>query len=639
MCGIAGIFDLKARESNINHKILKQMSDVIIHRGPDAEGQWIAGSHNCGLAFRRLSIIDLSNAGNQPMRSECGNYSIVFNGEIYNHETIRKELIKKGYSYHSKTDTETILNGYKEYGENLLTQMVGMWGFAIWNEQKKELFAARDRIGIKPFYYYYENGLFIFGSEIKSILAHPAVNKEVNFDEIPMYLNFSMTGNRNSLFKNIHKLPAGHSLKLDSNGTLTIKRYWSPFDNYNHQFKMSDSEISAEILRLLRQSVKDRMMSDVPFGVFLSGGIDSSVNVALMSELMNRPVDTFTVGFKELEKYNELEYARLISNKFKTNHHEILIDHNDALPVLADLAWHEDEPNSDPVCIPLHFLSKLTRDSGTTVIQVGEGSDEQFIGYNWLLRDFKFHNNYWKRFKSLPQFVKLGIYKAVKPIFIAEKQYLALDFIRRATYNEEFYWSGTSFFPPCQMEIMMKDQYKNNILKPAFYAHELHQQALEQNPSADYIQRMVYTEITNRIAEILLMRVDKIGMASSIEARVPFLDHRLVEFTMNIPTVQKIPDQKSTKILLKKAVEGIIPNEIIYRKKQGFAAPVKEWLRSEWYDFAYDEIMTSELSKEIFNLNHVKSILETHKSSKRNFSIPIFTLLMLSLWYKRFFKH
>lgn len=639
MCGIAGTFDLKAKTSNVNDKILQKMSDVIIHRGPDAEGQWISRENHCGLAFRRLSIIDLSNAGNQPMHSDCGNYSIVFNGEIYNHLEIRNDLINKGYSYHSKTDTETILNGYKEFGEDILPKMIGMWGFAIWNEQKKELFAARDRIGIKPFYYYYENGVFVFGSEIKSILEHPAVKKEVNFDEIPMYLSFSMTGNKNSLFKNIHKLPAGHSLKLSSDGKLTIKRFWSPFEKASNDLKMSDKDIQNEIIRLLRQAVKDRMMSDVPFGVFLSGGVDSSLNVALMAELMDRPVDTFTVGFKELEKYNELEYARLIADRYKTNHHEILIDHNDALPILGDLAWHEDEPNSDPVCIPLYFLSKLTRESGTTVVQVGEGSDEQFIGYSWMLRDLNFHNSYWSYFKKLPQFVKLGIYKTVKPLFMAQKQFLALDYIRRATYNEEYYWSGSSIFPPCHMEILMQDKYKNNILKPAFFAHELHRQALALKEDADYLQRMTYTELTNRLAELLLMRVDKIGMANSIEARVPFLDHRLVEFTMSIPTIQKVPDKTSTKILLKKAVEGILPNDIIYRKKQGFAAPVKEWLKNEWYGYAYDEIMNSELSKEIFNLSRIKSILETHKNTNRNFSNQIFTLLMLSLWYKKFFKN
>ncbi|MGA2298578.1 MAG: asparagine synthase (glutamine-hydrolyzing), partial [FCB group bacterium] len=386
MCGIAGIVDLNSLPQ-INFPILKSMSDVIIHRGPDAEGQWISDDYRCGLAFRRLSIIDLSSAGNQPMATADGHFTIVFNGEVYNHISIRNELESRGYKYHSKTDTETILNGYKEFGADILQQLLGMWGLAIWDDEKKELFAARDRIGIKPFYYTYQNGRFIFGSEIKSILQHPSFSPELNLEELPNYLNYGMSG-RESLFKNIKKLPPGHYLQLRKNGDLKIERYWSPLKEDMPYTELSESEIHSEVLKMLKQSIKDRMMSDVPFGVFLSGGIDSSLNVALMAELMNRPVDTFTVGFKELEKYNELEYARKIANIYKTNHHEILIDHDDVFPILENMIWHEDEPNADPVCMPLYFLSKLTRDSGTIVIQVGEGSDEQFCGYKWMLREY-----------------------------------------------------------------------------------------------------------------------------------------------------------------------------------------------------------------------------------------------------------
>ncbi|MFC2130173.1 asparagine synthase (glutamine-hydrolyzing) [Bacteroidota bacterium] len=639
MCGIAGIVEVSANEPQINESILKSMSDVIIHRGPDSEGQWISGDRRCGFAFRRLSIIDLSDAGNQPMSTSDGRFTIVFNGEIYNHKDIRKELEAKGYKYRSGTDTETILYGFKEWGKDIVRKMTGMWGISIWDDEKKELFCARDRIGIKPLYYTFQNGRFVFGSEIKSILQHPSISPELNFNELPNYLNFGMSGNRESLFKRIKKLTAGHSLTLKKDGTIEAERYWSSLKQNQDYTKLDEKDIQEEVLRILRQSIKDRMMSDVPFGVFLSGGIDSSLNVALMAELMDRPIDTYSVGFKELEKYNELDYARKIAKLYKTNHREILIDHNDAFPILEDLTWHEDEPNADPVCMPLYFLSKLTRDSGTTVIQVGEGSDEQFCGYTWMLRDYNFYNSYWKYYTSLPSFLRKGIYGVVKPALASKNQMLILEYLRRGTYNNQLYWSGVSMIPPIQQESLLNQNYSDLANIPEQYADMLHKEALALNNNADYLQRIAYVELQQRLAELLLMRVDKIGMAHSIEARVPFLDHRLVEFTMSLPPEIKVPDRKSTKIVLKKAVESILPHEIIYRKKQGFWAPVNEWLRNEWYDYAYSTVNESFFVKEkIFNKDYIDKVFKLHKSGKQNQGLQIFSLMTLSLWHKRFFE-
>ena len=352
MCGIAGIIDFNSNKRT-DFTLLKRMSDIITHRGPDSDGQWLSDDRTCGLSFRRLAIIDLSASGNQPMHSPDGRYHIVFNGEIYNHSDIRSELESDGKKYHSKTDTETILYGYEKYGTGILDRMVGMWAIAIWDDHEKELFLARDRIGIKPLYYYFKDGLLIFGSEIKSILCHPDVCSEPEISELPNYLNYAISSDNQTMFKNIRKLPAGSFIKIKQGGDISVNTFWSPLKNFKGYTKLSKDEIESETINLLRTAIKDRMMSDVPFGVFLSGGIDSSLNVALMSELMNRPVDTFTVGFKELSKYNELEYADKIAKLFKTNHHEILIDDDDALPLLETLAWHEDEPNGDPVCIPL----------------------------------------------------------------------------------------------------------------------------------------------------------------------------------------------------------------------------------------------------------------------------------------------
>ncbi|OGU17398.1 MAG: asparagine synthase (glutamine-hydrolyzing) [Ignavibacteria bacterium GWB2_35_12] len=636
MCGIAGIFEYNVSDSRINEKILKSMSDVITHRGPDSEGQWVSDDRKCGFSFRRLAIIDLSEAANQPMHTPDGKYSIVYNGEVYNHLSIRENLEKSGYKYKSRSDTETILYGYREYGKNILGKLLGMWGMAIWDSEKKELFIARDRIGIKPLYYTISNGRFIFASEIKSILQHPSIKSELNLEELPNYLNYGMTGSE-SLFKNIKKLPPAHCLTVNSNGEIRIERYWSPFNSDLISSDMSFDEIQSEVLRLLKQSIKDRMMSDVPFGVFLSGGIDSSLNVALMAELMNRPVDTFTVGFKELEKYNELDYARKIANIYKTNHHEILIDSNDVFPILEDLVWHEDEPNADPVCMPLYFLSKLTRDSGTIVIQVGEGSDEQFIGYKWMLRDYIFHKTYWKYFTHLPSFIRKSIYYATKPIFKGLNQYLALEYLRRGTFNEELYWSGVPIYTPSHQNSLLNKDYHSLIGNPWNYASKHYEQADILNSNSSYLQKMTFLELQHRLPELLLMRVDKIGMAHSIEARVPFLDHRIVEFVLSIQDNLKVPDKKSSKYILKKAVESILPYEIINRQKQGFWAPVNEWLRNEWKSYAYSEIFDSPLMKTgIFNKEYINKIFRLHESGRQNLGLELYSLLMLNLWYKKF---
>ncbi len=638
MCGIAGIVNTGRSEPRINEKILKDMSDVIIHRGPDSEGQWMSPDKRCGLSFRRLSIIDLSSAGNQPMSTPDGRYTIVFNGEIYNHMEIREGLIKRGYKYRSATDTETILYGYAEYGPDIVNKMTGMWGFAIWDNEKKELFCSRDRIGIKPFYFTRQNGSFVFGSEIKSILQHPDVKAEFNEIELPNYLNFGMTSNRESLFAEIKKLPAAHFLLVKSDGTIDRIRYWSPFRENPEYTGLSSVEIQAEVIRIIREGIKDRMMSDVPFGAFLSGGIDSSLNVALMDELMGRPVDTFTVGFKELEKYNELEYARQVAKQWKTNHHEILIDHEDTFPILDDLVWHEDEPNADPVCIPLYFLSKLTRESGTIVIQVGEGSDEQFVGYPWMMREYNFFRTYWKIFTAMPGMIRKPVYGMAKLLLSPFNQYQMIEYFRRGAYGENLYWSGASIISPSYLKKMINREhhYLNSI--PAQYAGEIHETALSFKKDADYLQRILFIELSQRLAELLLMRVDKIGMAHSIEARVPFLDHRLVEFTMSIPPFKKAPDNKETKYILKKAVGSILPENIIYRKKQGFWAPVNEWLRGQWYEYAKNEILNSGVMEYgILNAGFIKRMFQAHKSGRNNFGLQLFTLLMLSLWHKKFF--
>lgn len=652
MCGICGIYKYGSSNKEFDEALLIRMSDSIKHRGPDDSGTFIDPNRRIGLGFRRLSIVDLSPAGHQPMFSPDKSVGIIFNGEIYNHLVIRKELESKGYRYRSRSDTETIIYAYQEYGLEFVHKLLGMFSLAIWDEKKNILVIARDRIGIKPLYYTVADGQFIFGSEIKAILQHPSVSREMDPQAMDAYLTFLISPAPLTMFKNIRKLEPGHFMVVGPDGIQRDVQYWDPvpmgeqpsididgtpvshLSLVENADGMTEESCIGTIRSLLKQSIKDRMMSDVPFGVFLSGGIDSSTNVALMAELMDRPVDTFSVGFRDLEKYNELGYARQIADQFKTNHHEVLIDHSMAFDFLPKLIHHQDEPLADPVCIPLYFVSKLARDNGTIVVQVGEGSDEQFAGYQSMLRELRFYNTAWKAYGALPGFAKSIIYGAAS-LFLARKQeYLALDYIRKGLKGEELFWGGAINFTETHKRLLLDGQRGTENEFVYKLAKNWHDEILRRDPRADYLKRMIYLEFKNRLPELLLMRVDKVSMATSIEARVPFLDHRLVEYSMTIPQEFKIKNGEP-KYILKKAVEGIVPNNIIYRKKQGFAAPVNEWLRNEWSAYAEHAIRESALVKQgILQYGFIKVMMESHRERKIDAGQNIWNLLNLVMWHK-----
>ncbi|MEI8133621.1 MAG: asparagine synthase (glutamine-hydrolyzing) [bacterium] len=632
MCGIAGVYDYGfSQNPQVTPELLTRMSDRMIHRGPDDAGYHISRNSQCGLSFRRLAIVDLSPAGHQPMSTPDGRYTIVFNGEIYNHLEIRHELEAKGYSYRSHSDTETILYAYKEWGEDCFKKFLGMFAISIWDEETKEIFIIRDRIGIKPLYYAQPDGRFIWASEIKVILEHPAIRRALNANALPHYLSLLMPPAPETMFAGIHKLEAGHSLRINSRGDVNKRRWWSLLDVGEVDHSLTEAKAIEDLRFLLRRSIKDRMMSDVPFGVFLSGGIDSSLNVALMSELMDRPVQTFTVGFSELEKYNELGYARTIAEKFKTDHHEILIDAKTAQDKLSDLAWHEDEPNGDPVCIPLYFVSKLARDNGTIVVQVGEGSDEEFLGYPWMIRDLKFRKKYWKQFIPKPM-RRLG--QLISSPFISHP--LMKEYIRRYSAGEEFFWGGAMAFTETHKKELYKNYSKAEHSSYDFPAR-WHDEMNRAYPDAEYQQRMMYLEFQQRLPQMLLMRVDKVSMATSIEARVPFLDHRIVEYAFRMPQKIKLGPNLEPKHILKKASEGILPNEHIYRKKQGFAAPVAEWLKKDLKPLFDEHLASSRIVKEYFNPSLIRSLQSEHISGKRKNGELLWSLLNLMLWEKRYF--
>jgi len=638
MCGIAGIFNYSQSPNLISDSILKRMTSVIAHRGPDDEGIYISPDRMLGFGFRRLAIIDLSPAGHQPMSTPDGSLWIVFNGEIYNHLELRKTLEAKGYRYRSKTDTETILYAYQEYGLDCIEKFYGMFAIAIWDSRKKELVLIRDRIGVKPLYYTFSNGALLFGSEIKSILEHPSLSRTLNTQALYDYLTFYATPPNETMFKGIYKLEAGHYAVINSNGEMKKTQWWDLNHRTEHFPKekfLSEAFCVENLRRLLRDSIKLRMMSDVPFGVMLSGGIDSSLNVALMSELMTRPVETFSVGFKDLEKYNELGYARQIATEFKTNHHEILLTEQDAIDFLPEMVWHQDEPNADPVCVPLYFVSKLCRKSGTIVAQVGEGSDEEFSGYTQYLRELWFQKYY---DSLLPESLKALFYQVLRRV---QPLSLLSDYARRSLYQEPTFYSGAvSFTEEQKAELcttpFLHDSHSSARISKAYFKR--FESLSTPSESADVLRKMIYAEFKNRLPELLLMRVDKMSMAVSIEARVPFLDHRLVEFAIQIPESLKLK-HGIPKYILKKAAEGIIPNNIIYRRKQGFAAPAIEWLRNgKLSPIAEDTILRSGLMKEnLFRKKFIKRLFEEHRSGKANRGQQLWSLLVVSLWYDRFF--
>ena len=632
MCGICGILSFNHNE--VQESVLIQMRDEMRHRGPDAEGIFVNKSKKVGFGFRRLAIIDLSPAANQPMCNQDQTIWIVFNGEIYNHLEVRKELEKLGYKYKTRSDTETIIYAYEEFGIDFIHKLNGMFAIAIWDERKKLFIAYRDRIGKKPFYYTFQNGQFVFASEIKSIFRHPTIRKELNLNALSNYLTFLIPPSPETMFDGIKKLPAGHRLILNENGEIKIEEYYDVLNSENEKLETNENVIKENIVRLLRQSIKDRMISDVPFGVFLSGGIDSSTNVALMSELMDRPVDTFSIGYKDFKEHNEFNYARKVAEIFKTNHHEILIDAKDALDFFPNLVYHQDEPLADPVCIPLYFVSKLARENGTIVVQVGEGSDEEFAGYPWMLRELRLTKINQYLFKNFPSVLNKALYSITNKLWSPEGKLLELDYIRRIKDNQEIYWGGAVNFTI--------EHKKKLLIKNLNNSYELVKRVYEKYKSKsnvdDPLRQMIYLEFKNRLPELLLMRVDKMAMATSVEARVPFLDYRLVEYSFKIDSKIKIKNY-ITKYILKKSVEGIIPNEIIYRKKQGFAAPMNYWLRNELSNFTKHYLLNSNIHKlNLFNKDFIKFLIESPLSNRYDYVQNTWNLLNLFMWYDYWFE-
>ncbi len=632
MCGIAGVYHFN-NSKKVGEKEILKMRDTLIHRGPDDAGIYISKNENVGFGTRRLKIIDLSSAGHMPMADTAKNAWITYNGELYNFKELRKELESLGRRFASQSDTEVILNAYLEYGPECVKRFNGMFAFAIWDEKKKILFVARDHLGIKPFYYSFANGSFYFGSEIKAILAHSDVKKDLDENSLSYYLTFSCLPSPHTLFQGIKKLAPAHYLTIKENGEIKEKEYWNPAAAKKQNG--SEEYFISETRRLLKESIKSQMVSDVPFGCFLSGGVDSSTNAALMSEALGRPVETFSVGSKNFEKYNEFKYSRMMADVLKTKPHEILIGDDEMAEFLERYAFFSDDPSADQVCLPLFYLSKLARDNGVIMVQIGEGSDEIFTGYNTYLKAINLYNNLWKHLEKMPDFLKNGVFKASSllkhPRFEFHKEYL-----RRLKEHQEPFWGNAIAFSDYQKEKLLTDNFQKRISASSYPIIENYYKEIKEiDDSADFLKRLTYLEIKHRLSELLLMRADKMTMANSIEARVPFLDHRLVELAIQMPSELKIKNG-TAKYVLKKAVSGIIPDEIIWREKQGFATSMSEWLKpdSKISKRLTNIVMNSKLRERgILNYDYVEKLISAHQRQNVEHNFRIWNLITLSLWY------
>lgn len=671
MCGIAGLFHL-FDTGPVTEDMLRPMCSVLAHRGPDDAGLWISRERHVGFAHRRLAIIDLSDVAAQPMASDDGLTCVTFNGEIYNHLELRAELRQAGYRFRTDhSDTEVLIHGYVEWGiDRMLQRLDGDFAFAIWDGRQQQLFLARDPIGIKPLYYSISNNVISFSSEIKALLALPGQLRAPEPLAMLHYASFLAAPAPFTLFQGIFKLPAGYYLCAQRGAAPQSRCYWDAWDvaarsataaQRAHHDQATEREYVAAVRSLLRAAVHKRMMSDVPVGVLLSGGVDSAANLALMSESSSKPIDTFTVGYEDDTHLNELDEAQAISRHFGGCHHEIRINVRQAQESWQHIAWHQDEPLADWVCIPLYHVAGLANRAGVHVVQVGEGSDEQFSGYPGYLAYSRAHRRYWEPYvRWVPGAIARAA--ATSAGFLARKMgrgFAYADMLQRAADKGELFLGGALAFLDPEKEFLFDlPHYRNLISATPITQPPVNQSGgisgqwplnsgewaaqLLTRPQAtpdfpDELTRMIYLEFRQRLPELLLMRVDKMTMAHSVEARVPFLDKALVGLTMGISAEYKIRGNQP-KYLLREALRGIVPDSVLNRRKVGFGAPVADWLRGPFGALVESEITTSQLGRDrLVNLGYVKKLFMAHRARRRDCSVQLWTVYNLVTWYERWF--
>lgn len=635
MCGIIGCFARDGRPLDPERVIT--LRDRMAHRGPDDAGLWrreLQGDVVFG--HLRLSIVDVSPGGHQPMVADGGSAVLTFNGEIYNHELLRVELEARGYTFRSRCDSEVLLALYLEHGPAMVDRLVGMFAFAIWDEAEERVFCARDRLGKKPLYFTDDGQTFSFASEIKALL--PLLRRrEIDPTSLAHYLTFVAVPPPRTLFAGVSKLAPASWMIVDREGPRTPVRYWDPLSN-RADFDGAEVDWEVELRTRLEVSVDRRLMSDVPVGIFLSGGVDSSTNVALMSRLVDEPVRTFSIGYEGAsgKSHNEFDWARRVADMFGTEHHETRIDVGDMWGFMADLVHHQDEPIADPVCVPLYFVSKLAKENGVTVVHVGEGADEILAGYASYVQAHQVATTKWRQFRRLPPQVRSAVAMVGSGVLGTRPGYEThAEALRRGGQRDgELWWGGAVAFYEQSFDRVTTPELRRQIggERPRDVVAAIAADA-DRHGARDELDRLIYQDLRLRLPELLLMRVDKLTMANSIEARAPFLDHELVELAMAMPASEKIRDGIG-KHVLKRAVSDLLPQDLLWRPKQGFGTPVSEWFRGDGAD-ELDRRLTSSKLRDLGWIDpaRVTQLVEQHRSGRAERSFQLWNLLNLSAWF------
>ncbi len=625
MCGISGKIYFDHRRSVTEDELL-EMSSTLIHRGPDGEGVWVRG--NVGLAHRRLAIIDLREDANQPMSNEDGSVWVTFNGEIYNYQDLRASLESLGHIFRTNSDTETIVHAYEEYGRNCVDKLHGMFAFAIWDSRKKKLFLARDRVGKKPLFYCLLSDRFLFGSEIKALLVDECVPRQPDFYALDHFLALQYVPGPMTAFQHIQKLPAAHWMEV-INGRVKIERYWKL--SYTPKLRVTMPEAIEEFKWRMAEAVRSRMISDVPLGAFLSGGIDSSAVVAYMVQEAAGTVQTFCAGFNDTA-FDERTYAKMMANQYGTKHTELLV-HAPVSDILPKLIWHYDEPFGDSSSVPSYAIAELTRQHVTVVLN-GDGGDEIFAGYDWYLSDrririadkcpliirqlvnriFQSFPPSWRRTHLLRKLTRLAAAMVQDPArrYARWGAHFSLD-ERQQLYTDDFCMKVASSDPEGLFVELFNNSTTDNCTDWALEA-----------------------DVSLYLVDDLLVKIDRATMAHSLEARSPFLDHSLMEFVASLPANFKLVGSKS-KALLKDSLEGMVPPSLLSRRKMGFCVPLASWFRGELREMSGDMLLSRRARERgYFRPTTVERLLEEHWSGKADHANQLWDLLMLELWQQTF---
>lgn len=630
MCGINGIYNFSGSVINDSENLINNMNQILSHRGPDDSGAWSDERKRIVFGQRRLSIIDLSSMGHQPMFSPKGNV-IIFNGEIYNYQTVRERLDVT--SYFSSTDTETILYAYEKFGEKCLDEFNGMFAFAIWDKEKEELFLARDRVGIKPLYYCVKNGIFAFSSEIKSLLSLPWINAKLDKNAFYHFLTFNKVFPPYTMFEDIYKFYPGYKMIVNRDGVKSYHPYWDI--DYTNEFDIPPDRIEEKVYNELDKSVGFRMISDVPVGAFLSGGVDSSSIVALMNSRATGPVKTYSIGFESAPGYDELKYAREISQMFNTEHYEKVVSPREIEEFMPQVVDIFDEPLADATSIPIYFISKMARECGTIVVLTGDGGDELFCGYsNW--GQYVKLSPYYHFLLKTPK-VLLNAFLSASNHWLADSS--IQEIISRAKDRQEFFWGGAGGFKESSKRNFLADEFRRDIgdLSSHDIILNLKKQFESVNPGQrnnKFIDWLCFVGLKLDIPNFYLYRADRLGMANSIEIRVPFLDHNFVRLAMNIDGNLKYKSGEP-KYILKKSMERILPKSILYRKKMGFCVPLKEWTGDIITGYIEDNLNFICRETGLFDQSKIAHQIKKTKEGEQNYIFTLWNIYFIISWLKK----